>query len=79
MAVPRADGMHYRDIDVVIVSAARTPVGSHNGDLSSLQAHQLGTMVIKEAMSRCGLDGCDVAEVILGQVCTAGRNSNEDK
>lgn len=62
----------YNDSDVVIVAAARTPVGSHNGDLSSLKAHELGTVVIKEVLARSGLSPSDVAEVILGQVCTAG-------
>lgn len=73
MAASRNDCTGYRDNDVVIVSAARTPVGSLNGDLSSLKAHELGCVVIREVLSRCKLDGCDVDEVILGQVLTAGK------
>ncbi|XP_031568141.1 uncharacterized protein LOC116302882 [Actinia tenebrosa] len=63
----------YKDTDIVIVSAVRTPVGSLNGDLSSLQGHELGTLVIKEVLSRSGVSPCDVSEVILGQVYTAGQ------
>ena len=40
--------------DIVIVSAARTPVGSFNGALSSLPAHQLGSIAIKAAIERAG-------------------------
>lgn len=58
--------------DVVIVSAARTPVGSFNGALSSLAAHALGQVAISAAVSRAGLAPSDVEEVILGQVLQAG-------
>lgn len=58
--------------DVVIVSAARTPVGSFNGALSSLAAHALGQVAISAAVSRAGLAPADVEEVILGQVLQAG-------
>lgn len=67
-----ASSRSYKDSDIVIVSAVRTPVGSLNGDLSSLQAHELGTVVIREVLRRCGVPPCDVSEVILGQVYTAG-------
>lgn len=59
-------------IQVVIVSACRTPVGSLSGSLSSFSAPQLGSMVIKEALGRADLTGKDVSEVIMGQVLTAG-------
>ncbi len=62
--------------DVVIVSAARTPVGSFNGALSSLSAHQLGAIVIKAAIERAGVAPADVSEVILGQVLTAAQGQN---
>ncbi len=58
--------------DVVIVSAARTPVGSFNGALASLPAHELGRAAIAAAISRAGLPPADVEEVILGQVLQAG-------
>jgi acetyl-CoA C-acetyltransferase len=58
--------------DVVIVSAARTPVGSFNGALSSVAAHDLGTIAIKAAIERAGIAAADVDEVIMGQVLQAG-------
>ncbi len=57
--------------DIVIVSAARTPVGSFNGALSSLPAAELGKIAIEAAVSRAGLKPSDVDEVILGQVLQA--------
>ena len=58
--------------EVVIVSAARTPVGSFNGALSGLPAHELGKIAIQAAVERAGLTPADVDEVILGQVLQAG-------
>jgi len=58
--------------DIVIAAAARTPVGSFNGGLSSLPAHELGALVIRAALERAGLSPEDVDEVILGQVLQAG-------
>ena len=58
--------------DVVIVSAARTPVGSFNGALASLPAHELGRIAIEAAIERAGIQKSDVEEVILGQVLQAG-------
>ena len=43
--------------DIVIVSAARTPVGSFNGALSSLPAHELGKVAIRAALERAGVEG----------------------
>jgi acetyl-CoA C-acetyltransferase len=62
--------------DVVIVSAARTAVGSFNGGFAATPAHVLGTASIKAAMERIGLDPADVDEVILGQVLTAAQGQN---
>jgi acetyl-CoA C-acetyltransferase len=62
--------------DIVIVSAARTPVGSFNGALASLPAHMLGKVAIEAALSRASLDPADIDEVILGQVLTAGEGQN---
>ena len=58
--------------DIVIVSAARTPVGSFNGSLSSVPAHDLGRIAIQAAIERAGIVAGDVNEVILGQVLQAG-------
>jgi len=57
--------------DVVIVSAARTPVGSFLGRLSSLPASKLGEIAIKGALAQAGVDAADVDEVILGHVLQA--------
>ncbi|BFZ24710.1 hypothetical protein BsWGS_27749 [Bradybaena similaris] len=61
---------------VVILSAARTPIGSFNGALSSIPAHDLGSIVIKEALNRAGVKGDEVSEVILGQSLVAGQGQN---
>ena len=58
--------------DIVIVSAARTPVGSFNGALASLPAHELGAVAIGAAVERAGISVADVDEVIMGQVLQAG-------
>jgi acetyl-CoA C-acetyltransferase len=58
--------------DIVIVSAARTPVGSFNGAFASLASHDLGMVAIKAAVARAGLEPGQVDEVILGQVLQAG-------
>ncbi len=57
--------------EVYIVSAARTPIGSFGGSLSSLSATSLGAIVIKNAVERTGIDGCDVREVFMGNVLPA--------
>ena len=61
---------------VVIVSAARTPVGSFNGALSSVPAHSLGATALKAAMARAKVEAKEVDEVILGQILTAGQGQN---
>lgn len=62
--------------DVVIVSAARTPIGAFMGALSTVPAHTLGATAIKAALERIALDPADVDEVVLGQVLTAGQGQN---
>ena len=62
--------------EVVIVGSARTPVGSFNGALSSLPAHDLGKVAIEAALERAGIDKKRVSEVILGQILTAGQGQN---
>ncbi|MGX9964270.1 acetyl-CoA C-acetyltransferase [Roseomonas sp. F4] len=62
--------------DIVIASAARTPVGAFNGAFATLPAHALGTIAIQAALSRAGLRGAEVDEVILGQILTANAGQN---
>jgi acetyl-CoA C-acetyltransferase len=62
--------------DIVIVSAARTPVGAFNGAFANLPAHELGKVAIKAALERAGVEGRDVSEVILGQILSAGQGQN---
>jgi acetyl-CoA C-acetyltransferase len=62
--------------DIVIVSAARTPVGSFNGALSTIHAHNLGAIALQAAMSRVGIEPGDVDELIYGQVLGAGEGQN---
>lgn len=62
--------------DIVIVGAARTPVGSFNGALSSFPAHELGAIAIKAALTRANVEAAEVEEVILGQILTAGQGQN---
>ncbi len=61
---------------IVIAGAARTPVGSFGGGLSSLPAHTLGQVAIEAALSRAQVGAGDVSEVILGQILTAGAGQN---
>ena len=62
--------------EVVIASAARTPVGSFNGALSSLSASELGKVAIEEALKRAGVAPDEVSEVIMGQILTAAQGQN---
>jgi len=62
--------------DVVIVSGARTAVGSFLGAFASVPAHKLGEVAIRAALERAGLSPDEVTEVILGQVLTAAQGQN---
>src|SRR2546430_2428844 len=62
--------------DIVIVAAARTPVGAFNGAFATLPAHELGKVAIQEALKRADVEGAQVPEVILGQILTAGQGQN---
>jgi acetyl-CoA C-acetyltransferase len=62
--------------DVVIVSAARTPIGSFNGGLSTLPAHELGKIAITEALRRASVEPKEVSEVVFGHVLTAAGGQN---
>ena len=62
--------------EVVIAGAARTPVGSFSGSLSTVSASHLGAVAIKEAMKRAKVEASEVDEAILGQILTAGTGQN---
>ena len=62
--------------DVVIVSAARTAVGSFNGAFANTPAHELGAAAVKAALERASVAAGDVDEVILGQILAAGEGQN---
>src|ERR1700680_3330197 len=72
---PQAQEMSMSD-DVVIVSAARTPVGSFNGAFATTPAHDLGAIAIKAALERAGVEPARVSEVIMGQILTAAQGQN---
>ena len=63
-------------MDIVIVAAARTPIGAFNGALGSVPAHMLGETAIRGALARAKLEPAAVDEVILGQVLGAGQGQN---
>jgi acetyl-CoA C-acetyltransferase len=62
--------------DIVIVGAARTPVGAFNGALAGLPAHELGKVAISAALQRAKVEPGSVSEVIMGQILTAGQGQN---
>ena len=62
--------------DIVITAAKRTAIGTFNGTLSTVPAHQLGAHVIEAVLQDSKLNGADVDQVILGQVLTAAQGQN---
>jgi acetyl-CoA C-acetyltransferase len=62
--------------EIVIASAARTPIGTFNGSLGSVPAHFLGEVAIKAALERGGVEPGEVSEVVMGQILTAGQGQN---
>jgi len=62
--------------DIVIVGAARTPVGAFNGAFAALPAHELGKVAIQAALERAGVETGRVNEVIIGQILSAGQGQN---
>src|SRR5574343_731751 len=62
--------------DIVIVSATRTAVGKFGGALAKTPATELGSVVIREAVARAGLQADQIGEVIMGQVLAAGVGQN---
>src|SRR5262252_8758380 len=73
---PDTEGSYKMKDDIVIVAAARTPVGAFNGAFATLPAHELGKVAIQESLKRAGVEGAQVSEVILGQILTAGQGQN---
>lgn len=65
-----------KDQHAVIVSAARTPIGTFNGALSTLPAHELGKTAIRAALERAGVQPGEVSEVVIGQILTAAQGQN---
>ncbi|MBF1675425.1 MAG: acetyl-CoA C-acyltransferase, partial [Scardovia wiggsiae] len=62
--------------EVVIVSAARTPIGTLNGSLSSVTAVELGTIAAKAAIRRSGISASDIGQSIFGNVLQANNGQN---
>ena len=62
--------------NIVIVSAARTAVGSFSGSFANTPAHDLGATVLEAIVERAGIDKAEVSETILGQVLQAGQGQN---
>ena len=62
--------------EVVIVSAARTPIGAYKGSLKNMRSDQLGSIVIKEVLKKSKFSKDEIDEVIMGQVLTAGAGQN---
>jgi len=62
--------------EVVIVSAARTPIGSFGGSLAGVSAVELGTIAAKEAIKRAGIDPSEIDDVIVGNILSAGLGQN---
>ena len=68
--------MNKKMNEVVIVAAARTPIGKYKGSLKNIKADQLGSIVIKEVLKRAKIDNDKINEVILGQVLTSLNGQN---
>ena len=58
---------------IVIVSAARTPIGGLLGDFAALPAHELGAVAVRHALARAGIQGSSVDEVLMGNCLMAGQ------
>lgn len=71
-----APGRDYPMDEAVIISAVRTPIGKYGKALAGFKATELGTMVVKEAVSRAGLQPTDIQECIMGNVLGAGLGQN---
>ena len=61
---------------VAVVSAVRTAIGTFGGTLKDIEATELGSIVVRESLNRCKVQGPEVDEVLMGQVYTAGMGAN---
>ena len=68
--------MNLDQKNIVITSAVRTAIGSFNGSLKNMKGHDLGSIVIKEAINRSNLNSNDVDEIVMGQVLTGATGQN---
>ena len=68
--------MSFKEKNIVITSAVRTAIGTFRGSLKDMQAHDLGSIVVKEAMKKSNLLPSDIDELIMGQVLTGGAGQN---
>ena len=68
--------MNLKEKSVVITSALRTAIGSFNGSLKDMQAHDFGSVIIKKAIEKSNLKSNDIDDLIMGQVLTAGVGQN---
>ena len=68
--------MNKKSNEVVIIAAARTPIGAYKGSLKDIKADQLGSIVIREILNRVKINKNKIDEVILGQVLTANTGQN---
>ena len=68
--------MSGKEKSVVITSAMRSAIGAFNGSLKNMQAHDLGSIVIKEVIKKSNLKSNDIDDLIMGQVLTAGTGQN---
>jgi acetyl-CoA C-acetyltransferase len=68
--------MKVKSIDVVVVSALRTPIGTYKGSLKDIKPHKLGSAVIQEVLKKSTLKKDEIDEVIMGQVLTVGEGQN---
>ena len=68
--------MNIEQKDIVITAAVRTAIGTFRGSLKNMQAHNLGSVVVKEAMKQSNLNSNDIDELIMGQVLTGAAGQN---
>ena len=68
--------MNFNRKNIVITSAARTAVGTFKGSLKSMQAHDLGSVVVREIIKKSKLKPKDIDELIMGQVLSGGAGQN---
>src|SRR5215471_13747088 len=73
---PDTEGSYKMKDDIVIVAAARTPVGAFNRAFATLPADELGKVAIQETLKRAGIAGPQLSEVIMGQILTPGQGQN---